>query len=197
MSRKFDDDCLKSVKTIIRALKHEKYASCGRKRKLETRLAELLSKECKERNVSKPEQSLKTVKWVRVISAFKGRILSGAVVNLTHKEPALFMKDAFILIKQRLSRRIKKFKCLKVNFVFVGEFVKEHEGVVETSVKYFTTKNFELVKSSNLRQLEANVSEDINQQLIESSERGSGWALREIINLTVNINKICKFSTNK
>lgn len=184
-----------SVRSIITKLRCD-HVNCGAKRRWETALSDLLCNQqrCKELERKEP----KDLKWLEIMSAFKYRIRTGAVLNLTYIEPDKFMEDAFVLIKRRLQRSVKKLKCVKVNFVFVGDYIKpgvgdeEAEGVI--SRKYFQTKNFKIVKSDDLNEVQASAIKAINKQMSEFTEKGSSWSLSSIINLTVNINAVCDFS---
>ncbi|XP_072759760.1 uncharacterized protein [Anoplolepis gracilipes] len=80
---------------------------------------------------------------------------------------------------------MQKHNSVKVNTVFNGEFVAGDKR----ANKSINTRNFELFRTSDLREwYERRVVEPILASLEEFQERDSGWAL-SILNLTVNINK--------
>jgi len=75
---------------------------------------------------------------------------------------------------------------IKINTVFNGEFVAGDKS----ANKSIATRNYELFRTSNLREwYELRVVEPILASLEEFQERDSGWALSRILNLTVNANK--------
>ncbi|XP_072753401.1 uncharacterized protein [Anoplolepis gracilipes] len=80
---------------------------------------------------------------------------------------------------------MQKHNSVKMNTVFNGEFVAGDKR----ANKSINTRNFELFRTSDLREwYERRVVEPILASLEEFQERDSGWAL-SILNLTVNINK--------
>lgn len=189
--------CSNTVKSILNNLKCD-HLNCGTKRHWETALTNVISdrQRCKANrdDVKSEAYKPKSVKWVDIMSAFKYRIRTGAVVNLTHTDPLEFFEDAFVLTKRRLRAVIRKLGCIKVNFVFVGDFIKPGGVSDEVSRKYFHTKNTKLLKFDKLDNMEEIAIDYIMKQLSEFKERGSGWALKSIVNLTVNINSVCEFT---
>ncbi|KAB0802804.1 hypothetical protein PPYR_04990 [Photinus pyralis] len=76
---------------------------------------------------------------------------------------------------------------LKVNVVLACNFILPHNQTVE--LKTFATKNCIIDCNTNIRQwYKENVYFKLQQKLEEFSEKGSGWALYEVLHLKVNIN---------
>lgn len=58
-----------------------------------------------------------------------------------------------------------------------------------SEIKHFSTRNQEVYKYSDLRGIFNNFLKEILNSLEEFQESGSGWALKEILTLIININK--------
>ncbi|XP_076298323.1 LOW QUALITY PROTEIN: uncharacterized protein LOC143217668 [Lasioglossum baleicum] len=126
--------------------------------------------------------------WHDIDSAFKGRILTGAVMNSNYIEPLSFLQDAREIVLEKVRNALGKHKSLKVNAVFNGEFVTGDQR----SRKSVGTKNCEIVYATDLEEMyELCIVGPILTSLEEFQERDSGWALSRILNLTVcySINK--------
>ena len=130
------------------------------------------------------------VRWEEIISAFKSRVRTGVIINLKHKDLGQFFNDSFFLFKSRVRNFLKQNPMLKVNTCFCAEFIRKSGEIEIIEKKYFNTKNVIIDKGVNLKQwFEVNVKDYIFNALSEFSESGSGWALNEILNLEVNLNK--------
>ncbi|XP_071632803.1 uncharacterized protein [Temnothorax longispinosus] len=124
--------------------------------------------------------------WREIDTAFKKRIMTGAVINIDHVEPRQFLGDACNVVCKRVRDIIKTHNCVKVNTLFNGEFVAGDKR----DNKSFNTNNIELCGTSHLREwYELHVIEPTLAKLEEFQERDSGWALTRILNLTVSVNK--------
>lgn len=173
-----------SVRRLLKNLRCGGSLSCGRKRKLESELINVKSKQVKLKH------GCDKVKWLSVISAFRNRIQTGVVINFEHTNPVEFLEAAFVLVKSRLQKVLKKTNCVKVNFVFTGDFIKPPDR--ETACRrYINTKNYKLYRCDRVE--DTGALTEILEKLGEFQERGSGLALREIINLCVNINSVCEY----
>ena len=125
--------------------------------------------------------------WREIDTAFKRRILTGAVINSKHIEPRQFLEDAREIVLERVGDAIREHNSVKVNTVFNGEFISGEKR----ANKSITTKNYELYRTSNVREwYPLRVIEPILTSLDEFEERDSGWALSRILNLMVNVNKL-------
>lgn len=175
--------------------------SIGERRKLETQLNNLLAERLQLKvsggggvnattGSGVKELRSKRVKWQDVSSAFKGRIRTGSVVNLKHTKLSEFFVDVGVVVRLYLRKAIRINRCIKVNFVFCGDFVKPNNPDV-IDRKYFNTRNFEILESSDIyRVIELGV-EEINTKLTDFNEGRSGSALKTIISFAVNINTFC------
>lgn len=124
--------------------------------------------------------------WRQIDTAFKNRIVTGAVINTNYIEPQRFLEDAACIVLEQVQKVIERYNSVKVNTLFNGEFVT---GDKRTN-KSINTKNCELFQTSDLQEwYERHVSEPTLTVLEEFQERDSGWALSRILDLTININK--------
>ncbi|XP_070527510.1 uncharacterized protein [Cardiocondyla obscurior] len=126
------------------------------------------------------------LRWCKIDTAFKSRILTGAVVNSKYIEPQQFLEDARDIVLEHVQNVMREHRNVKINTVFNGEFV----AGAKTSNKCVCTRNCELFQTSNLQEwYNSHVIEPILASLDEFQERDSGWALSRIQNLIVNVNK--------
>lgn len=88
------------------------------------------------------------VQWVDLKSAFRSRIRTGAVINLTHKFPETFLPDAMFLVKRRFQNILKTGQNIKVNFELSCKY--ELMRTNEIDDKFFQTANMLLSPTSNL-----------------------------------------------
>lgn len=144
----------------------------------------------KQCNANKKNYVSTRVNWVELESAFGSRVRTGAVVNLSHKEPRNFLEDCYKLFNRRTKNLLKRLTALKVNAVFCGLFKIVKNGKEVTEFKYLNTKNNNIYPETNLKQwFDINILEEILKNLDEFQEKDSGWALASIVNLTINFNK--------
>ncbi|XP_070163532.1 uncharacterized protein [Polyergus mexicanus] len=123
--------------------------------------------------------------WSEIETAFSRRVLTGAVINFDYIEPRRFLEDARDTVLDRIRDVMNEYNGVKVNTVFIGEFVSGDKIDVKTIV----TKNYPLLPLSDLREwYEKPVVDATLASLEEFQERDSGWALSRIFNLTVNVN---------
>ncbi|XP_070170392.1 uncharacterized protein [Polyergus mexicanus] len=124
--------------------------------------------------------------WSEIETAFSRRVLTGAVINFDYIEPRRFLEDARDTVLDRIRDVMNEYNGVKVNTVFVGEFVSGDKIDVKTIV----TKNYPLLPLSDSREwYEKRVVDATLTSLEEFQERDSGWALSRIFNLTVNVNR--------
>ena len=136
-------------------------------------------------------ENVQSVKWEEIKSAFQKRILSGIIVNLQHLDVGLFMDDALPVFKEKISQCLKVHNSLKVNTELAAEYITLSINAEETSsIKYFNTKSAAIFKTTNLdKWFNTNVRDPILRDIEEFQEEGSGWSLKEILNLGIHINK--------
>ncbi|CAH1101905.1 unnamed protein product [Psylliodes chrysocephalus] len=136
------------------------------------------------------EGARERVKWDDSDTAFNSRILTGVISNMNHKDPKAFLIDAKALFKRRIQNVLRKDAAVKVNTTFGGEFEMVKGDRVLNEYKYFTTSNSPIYRDTNLdKWFDEKVIKPIMNKLEEFQERDSGWALKRIVNLGVNINK--------
>lgn len=101
----------------------------------------------KKRNNIRSER----VQWVELKSAFRSRIRTGAVINLSHRLPDPFLSDAMVLIKRRLETSLKKNQNIKVNFELSCKY--ELQRTMEVEDKFFQSANVSLTPTSDLDEI--------------------------------------------
>ena len=89
-----------------------------------------------------------TVVWEDVETAFKSRILIGAVINVGHVDPRRFFQGARRTVISRVTDAIVKHTSVTVNTVLNAEFAIRDE----TDVKSSGTRNQVLFVTSSLRE---------------------------------------------
>ncbi|XP_046737560.1 uncharacterized protein LOC124406251 [Diprion similis] len=130
------------------------------------------------------------VHWEELESAFEGRIRTGSITNLKHKDVERFLEDAKLLAVTRLKNALKKARSLKVNAILACKFeVKKDDHTVEEN-KFFNTRNEIILQTTDINEwFIENVTNRLLTKVEDFQEKDSGWSLLEIINLAVNINK--------
>lgn len=130
------------------------------------------------------------IRWVDVDSAFQGRIRTGAIVNISHKDIENFLEDAEKLYVKNIKDTLETHTSLKVNATLLAKYSKISNDEEILKVKNFSTKNVEIFRSTDLVNIfQENVVEEIDKKIDDFQDEGSGWILQSIINLEVNINK--------
>jgi len=123
------------------------------------------------------------LRWREIDTAFESRILTGAVINFKHIEPRQFLEDAREIVFERVRTVLTKYDNIKINTVFVGEFVASDKR----ANKSIATRNYEFFRSSDLQEwYESRVVEPTLTSLEEFQERDSGWTLSRILNLLID-----------
>ncbi|XP_074042573.1 uncharacterized protein [Leptinotarsa decemlineata] len=190
------DECIKGMRRIRKAMKNA--TSVGEKQHLEACLRNITTMRTEFKAMQKkgagqtprPEGARERVHWDDTDSAFSSRIRSGVISNLKHKDPRSFLIDSNAIFKRRIHDALKKDEFVKVNMIFCGEFEIAKGSQVLRDHKYFTTSNSPIYRDTNLDEwFHHNIIEPIMKDLEEFQERDSGWALKKVVNLGVNINK--------
>ncbi|CAH1111573.1 unnamed protein product [Psylliodes chrysocephalus] len=189
-------ECQKGIKRIRWALKNSKMI--GEKQHLEASLRNIITYRNQIKAAQKKGAGLdrnrntacNRVHWDDSDTAFKSRIRTGIISNLKHKDPKAFLVDCKALFKRRIQNALRKDESVKVNTTFTGEFEMVKGDSVQTEHKYFTTSNSAVYRDTNLDVwFDEKVICPIMTELDEFQERDSGWALKRVMNLGVNINK--------
>ena len=121
---------------------------------------------------------------------FEGRLKTGVIVNLEHLDIQDFLANAETHFLREIQNVLRQENAVKVNTTLEGEYsiVKNDEEVSE--LKTFNTANKPILQATNVMQwFIDNVQELLLRKSSEFQERDSGWTLRNIVSLTVNINK--------
>ena len=130
------------------------------------------------------------IRWVDLDSVFQGRIRTGTIVNLVHKDLISFLNDAKTTSTKRLTNALRNHGNLKVNVVLACKFsiIKNGELIEET--KFFNTRNERILPATDIPQwFNENVIDRLLIKVEDFQERDSGWTMREILNLVVNMNR--------
>jgi len=86
--------------------------------------------------------------WREIDTAFKNRIMTGAVINFKHIEPRQFLEDAREIVLEHVRSVMQEHDNIKINTVFNGEFVANDKR----ANKSITTRIYELFRSSDLQE---------------------------------------------
>ena len=127
------------------------------------------------------------VRWLEVENVFKNSIKVGMLKNYGFLDVEQFLNACKVIFCEQISL----FKIsVKVNSTFDALFslVKSDEVLEEN--KSFNTKTFEIHQFSNLSNLfDENIRDKLLKIIEEFQERDSGWTLKEINYLNINIFK--------
>ena len=141
-------------------------------------------------NANNPAENNPAVVWDDVQSAFENRIKTGVITNRRHLDLLAFMKDAKKQFIAKVPEALEEHPALKVNTVLAAEYtiVKDDEETVD--IKYFNTKTAPIYSTTDLNEwFVMNMQQPIDTEMEEFQERESGWSLKSILNLVVNIYK--------
>ena len=138
------------------------------------------------------------VEWRDVNSAFQNRIKTGVIVNINHVDISSFMRDAEELFKSKIKVFLEEFNAAKVNSEFIAEFIIEKSGQGEKrDIKYFPTESEIIYKVTVLDTwFRQNIRNPILKELEEFQEKDSGWTLKCIISLCINMKKFSPIRGN-
>ena len=126
------------------------------------------------------------VVWEDVESAFIGRISTGAVINVGHVDPRRFLEGARRTVISRVTDAITEHKSVSVNTNLNAEFMLGEN----IDMKSFGTRNRVLFETSSVREwYSKHVVAPTLVAIEEFQDRDSGWTLRAVLNILLNINK--------
>ncbi|CAG9773663.1 unnamed protein product [Ceutorhynchus assimilis] len=124
----------------------------------------------------------------RVDSAFRSRIATYRISSDTeHIDFTVFFNDVMLKVLNVLEQMLGFHGALKVNMVVIGQYYHPTQDV--NTEKSFNTCNKIVAVGSDLNELYQSFVEAMKTQSTEFQERDSGWALRKILYLEVNINQ--------
>lgn len=130
-----------------------------------------------------------SVRWINVESVFRNRMISAIIVNMND----LDLKNFFIATKNILIEKIRKFllrfNSVKINIVLACEFEVQKNDSIEIEIKYFNDKCLQILRATDLDSIIDDCFLRINTDVEGSELQGSGWTLREILHLEVQMNK--------
>ena len=97
------------------------------------------------------------------------------------------MKDA----KKEFVAKVREVleEPLNVNTVLAAEYVTVKDGEETIDIKYFSTKTVPILSTDVNEWFLINVQNPIDTDMEEFQEQESGWSLRSILNVVINIYK--------
>ena len=126
------------------------------------------------------------VVWEDVETAFRNRISTGAVINVGYIDPRQFLAGARRMVLSRVTDAIREHSGVAVNTILNAKFMLN----TNTDMKSFGTRNRVLFRTSNVREWYSRyVVAPTLVAIEEFQDRDSGWALKTVLNILVNINK--------
>lgn len=174
--------------TDIRGHLSNNLLNVSKKKQLQSLLGHILSIQKKLKNILEPDVN---ICWSDITSAFKNRIKSGIITNLTHVDVKSFLNDAFTLFEAQVQKSLLELDSLKVYTSLAAEFKINRNDEDLIDMKYFNTKSNIIFKSTNLQDwFNENVIEQIINDIEDFEGKESGWSLHSLIHLEVNINKL-------
>lgn len=181
----------KNVELLNNILRENDSLTVYDKMRIQTTIATLISLSRKfQKSGAGADHVSRRVEWRDTETAFKRRIRTGLVINLSHKDVRDFLDDARELIIPQIQRTVQKSGNLKVNVILSGKFLLTKSVGSTEEDKAFNTANEPIFPSTNLEEWYTEYVKDPLLQQIEDFEgKESGWTLSEISNLLVNMNK--------
>ncbi|KAJ8980867.1 hypothetical protein NQ317_008926 [Molorchus minor] len=128
-------------------------------------------------------------------NAFKNRIAS---YRFSSSRDHIDFYDFMWEVKQKvldiIDKCMKKYHTLKVNFEIFGLYEIPEKEL--SDIKSFNTKNKIITIATDLHQIFEEFTEEMTSQASEFQEKDSGWTLKHILFLDVNINKFTPMSAS-
>ena len=141
-------------------------------------------------NHSRAERTSDRVKFDEEATAFNRRLRTWVLSNLKHQEPASFMDDCCRIFVNKVSPLLDEYFAIKVNVTFYGKFIILKGDNFELDNKYIQTENSPIYRGDDFAGwFHENATAKILTELEEFEEKASGWALKAITNLSININQ--------
>ena len=130
------------------------------------------------------------IRWVDLDSVFQSRIHTGTIVNLVHKDLISFLNDAKTTSTKRLTNVLRNHGNLKVNVVLACKCSIMKNGELIEETKFFNRRNEMIFPAIDIPEwFNENVIDRLLIKVEDFQERDSGWTMREILNLVVNMNQ--------
>ena len=122
-------------------------------------------------------------------SAFKNRIVSFVIKN---KNDFIVCIESFLssikkIIVRMIEKMIAQHTCVKINFIFAGDFSKLPEDVCD--VKTIQTQNFIFTSSTDSSEQLIDIFNTIKTRSEEFEQKGSGWSIKKVLQIQINVNK--------
>uniref|UniRef100_A0A6V7KNY6 Uncharacterized protein n=1 Tax=Bracon brevicornis TaxID=1563983 RepID=A0A6V7KNY6_9HYME len=90
------------------------------------------------------------VQWQDQVSAYKSRIRTGVITNLSHVDLRSFLNDAKFLVISRIRNIIRREANLKVNFILACKYENAKNNQTVEEIKSFTTQNSAILPATDL-----------------------------------------------
>ena len=183
-------ECRKAIINLSKCLKRAK--TIGEKAHITECMAQIKTLRSNFMNVgdSNSKKLSMRVRWNSLESAFQSRIQTGVVINLSHKDLNTFLSDCLTIFIRRVYIALKQFPAIKVNTVLSGEFQITKANETLEDLKYINTPNASIYQNTDLNLwFKTHVQDPLIVELSSFASENSGWALKNIVNLMVCINK--------
>ncbi|XP_044015737.1 uncharacterized protein LOC122857552 [Aphidius gifuensis] len=129
------------------------------------------------------------IQWVEQENVFNNRMSTAAIININHKDVTTFLDDAKGLLIQKVNSHLHEKNSLKINTVLAANFEMIKDDVIQTVTKYFSDGSITILQSTDLDSQFSENFEILKTDLENMEDKGSGWTLKEIIHLEVQINE--------
>lgn len=179
----FLQECKSTEKQVRDILKSDTFKGT-KKLKLELVLNHVLSLKARVKKLIKKSEKYVSVKDGP--SAFNQRISSKIFINHRFKNVKEFLFAIKSKIVRILRQKLTDYTNVKVYFVFVGKF--EAREIIQ--IKHIYTSTEMITATTNVRRwYKKKMIPSILSRIDEFEMNGSGFSLKEIVHLTLNINK--------
>ena len=138
-----------------------------------------------------------SVTWMEVESSFKRRIRKGVVINLTHLDFDSFINEVKNIFETEIKKSLKEFNSIKVNTALSAKYTRMKNDIEEKDIFQFNGKNESVFQTTNLMKLFEDIQQTLEKKMSEFELQGSGWTLKSILHLAVNINKLNSMRAGK
>ena len=141
-------------------------------------------------NENNPAANNPAVVWDDVQSAFQNRIKTRVITNRRYLDLLAFMKDAKKQFIAKITEALEEQSAFKVNTVLAAAYAIVKDDDETLDIKYFNTKTAPIYSTTDLNEwFVMNVQQPIDTEMEKFQVRESGWSLKSILNLVINIYK--------
>ncbi|XP_069360915.1 uncharacterized protein [Maniola hyperantus] len=138
--------------------------------------------------------SIQNLANVQIIeNAFGRRIVTYRISNENtssnseFETPEYFLNSIKNIIYELLDKLLKEYKAIKVNCILSGEFIQTTKNL-ENSFD-FQTINYILCLEQEINKIYSDLHDEISNKVCNFEKKDSGWSLKKINYIDLNINK--------